>query len=86
MDDCLFVGEDEVALNRIFEFTEIARPGVSGEGLHESGGDGQGVALVFGRDLAHEMLGEDGNLFDALTQGSRISKLVPSPTSLSALM
>jgi len=68
-DDGMFVGEDEVTLDGIFQLAQVARPTVAGESLHEGRRDGQGLALVPGCDLAHEMLGERGNLLDALAQG-----------------
>ena len=68
IDDGLLVVQDEVALDGILQFAKIARPQVAVESHQERRGDGQGIALVLGGHLAHEVVGQDGNLLDALAQ------------------
>src|SRR5690606_29017451 len=63
------VGQDDGAIDGVFQLPDIAGPVIAGEQVHGMGRDAQNALAGFGGAAGDEMLDEAREVFHALAQG-----------------
>ena len=56
------------ALYRVLQFANVARPGVLLQGIHGGGRDARDLLVHLARELAHEVVDQQRNVFPAFAQ------------------